>query len=168
MTSIARSLGAPVIEPQGKSARERIDRGDAVAARRDGRDHLVDGRIALDIEQRRHRDLPGRATRVRSLRIRSTIIRFSARCLGSAAQLGSRAASSADVAPRRAVPFIGFAVKPPPSRVKNSSGEKERIQRLAGEHQRAIARTRARRAAARRAPCGWPANGTSARKVRLA
>ncbi len=60
---------------------------------------------------------PGSQTRLRSLRIRSTIIRFSARSLSLASNSAARRASSAGVAPRGRVPLIGrvSTVKAPPA-----------------------------------------------------
>ena len=52
--------------------------------------------------------LPSAQTRPRSLRTRSTIIRFSARDLSSARSASARYASSAGWAARGAVPLIGF------------------------------------------------------------
>ena len=57
MISIARILGAPVIEPQGKIASIRSTGAEAVLELGgDGRGHLEDGRIGLDREQLRHLD----------------------------------------------------------------------------------------------------------------
>ena len=62
MTAIVRSLGAPVIEPAGKSARSAATVRDAVAqpaAHR--RDELVHARVGLDAHQLGHLDRAGRA-----------------------------------------------------------------------------------------------------------
>ena len=69
------------------------------------------------------RTLPGSATRDRSLRIRSTIIRFSARSLTLRARRSLCARSSSGSRPRGAVPFIGRTVTAWSSSSKNSSGE---------------------------------------------
>ena len=82
MTSIARFLGAPVIEPQGNSA---------VITSSSARPARVTALIvevicqtvgsACSSNSRGTRTEPGTATRDRSLRSRSTIMRFSARSL---------------------------------------------------------------------------------------
>ena len=57
ITSIVRSLGAPVIEPAGNSARSAPTVRDVVAQPAAHRRHeLVHGRVGLDREQRRHLD----------------------------------------------------------------------------------------------------------------
>ena len=69
--------------------------------------------------------LPVRAILPISLRSISTIITFSARFFSELYSQRRWAASSAGVAPRRAVPFIGRALSCPSSSRKNSSGEAE-------------------------------------------
>ena len=62
MISIARTLGAPVIEPPGNAARSRSSAsapGSSVADH--GRDEVMDGRVALEREQLRDADGAGRA-----------------------------------------------------------------------------------------------------------
>ena len=60
MISIARILGAPVIEPQGIDGLEEVDRAEAVLQLGgDGRGQLEQGRIGLDREQFGHRDAAG-------------------------------------------------------------------------------------------------------------
>ena len=70
---------------------------------------------------------PGVASRPMSLRIRSTIIRFSESVFGSRASARTMFASSAGVAPRAAVPFIGFDESVVPSFRRKSSGESDRM-----------------------------------------
>ena len=78
------------------------------------------------------------ATRPRSLRSRSTIIKFSARCFSSMASQVLRRASSRGVRPRGAVPFIGRVDMCLPSRRKNSSGDSDSTSSSARVDQRAI------------------------------
>ena len=60
MISIARILGAPVIEPQGKSAASTsTGPSPSSSVGGDGRGHLQQRRIGLDREQRRHLDAAG-------------------------------------------------------------------------------------------------------------
>ena len=90
---MARILGAPVTEPQGNSAR-RISAMPASSRllRRHGGDHGMQGGIGFDLEQvAAPRHCPVSAMRLRSLRIRSTIIRFSARSLARGRQRGALA-----------------------------------------------------------------------------
>ncbi|KFC52218.1 hypothetical protein GY12_07840 [Micrococcus luteus] len=68
---------------------------------------------------------PGSHTRERSLRSRSTIMRFSARVLGSAASARAASASSAGSASRAAVPLIGLVLYRPSRPERNRSGEAE-------------------------------------------
>ena len=70
---------------------------------------------------------PVSATIPRSLRNRSTIIRFSALSLGLFRNCSTAARSSPAQRPRRAVPFIGRVVMTPSCSEKNSSGEAERM-----------------------------------------
>ena len=96
MTSIVRSLGAPVIEPAGNSARSAADRADVVAQpAADRRDQLVHatGRTRPPSAPAPS-TVPGSQTIDRSLRSRSTIIRFSARNFGSVRQPRAAARSS--------------------------------------------------------------------------
>src|SRR3546814_1048151 len=71
----------------------------------------------------------------RSLRSKSTIIRFSACCLGSSSSIVTAASSDVLSMPRAAVPFMGRAVSFPDSGVKKSSGEKERSEEHTSELQ---------------------------------
>ncbi len=128
MISIARTLGAPVIEPQGKAARSTstapLSAG-RVAVTSDTSWWIV-GKLSTRNRSGTATD-PGTATRDRSLRIRSTIIRFSARCLGSAASVRAAAASASASASRAAVPFIGRAIASRPRSAKKSSGDSDAI-----------------------------------------
>ena len=63
--------------------------------------HLVHRAVGLDREQVGHLDAADPATRLRSLRRRSTIIRFSARCFSSTASQVLRRSSSRGVRPAR-------------------------------------------------------------------
>lgn len=82
--------------------------------------------------------LPVHAMRPRSFRVRSTIITFSARSSSGAARAAARALSSAGQRPRRAVPFMGFAIVRSPRRSKkNSRGGKNLM--AAGMDARSIA-----------------------------
>ncbi|RYE94069.1 MAG: hypothetical protein EOO78_26065, partial [Oxalobacteraceae bacterium] len=68
---------------------------------------------------------PVSATRPRSLRSRSTIIRFSARVLGSCRMCAATSVSRKSSPLAAAVPFIGCAVSVRPSCRMNSSGDRE-------------------------------------------
>lgn len=125
MISSVRSFGAPVIDPPGKQARTQSTA--SVPSR--SRPSTVDTSwctvayvsVAMSRETR---TVPVRQTRPRSLRSRSTIIRFSARVLASATSASRSWASSCGSAPRGAVPLMGLA-SATPSRVtrRNRSGE---------------------------------------------
>ena len=125
MISIVRSFGAPVIEPPGKQARTQSTA--SVPSRI--RPSTVDtswctvAYVSVAIS-RGTRTVPVRHTRPRSLRSRSTIIRFSARVLGSAASASRSRASSSGRSPRGAVPLMGLAsATPSPVIRRNRSGE---------------------------------------------
>ena len=127
---MARTLGAPVTEPQGNSAANTSARqipGRVRARTSDVICHTVGSGVVSN--NRGTCTLCGRAMRERSLRSRSTIITFSARSLGAVRRRAAWAASSSGVAPRAAVPFMGRArISPPPGascQSKNSSGETE-------------------------------------------
>ena len=110
MISIVRSLGAPVIEPAGKSARSAPTVRDVVAEpAADRRDQLVHGLVGLDLHQRRHLD------RARPRRPST------GRCGAGRRSSGSRRGTSGRwpaapasarrpprVAPRGVVPLIGL------------------------------------------------------------
>ncbi len=92
MWSMAASLGAPVTDPPGKVARSELGQADAgTQPALDGRDHVPHARpSAARARYSATRTLPGRQTRPRSFRSRSTIMTCSARSLGLAA-IGSPA-----------------------------------------------------------------------------
>ncbi len=111
MSCIVRTLGAPVTDPQGNSARNTSTSDVAVSSSADTVEvscHTVSYRsrsnTSLQVTE------PVRATRPMSLRSRSTIIAFSARSFTEPRRPAATASSSADQRPRRAVPFIGFVV----------------------------------------------------------
>mmetsp|Transcript_5216 Transcript_5216/g.19489 ORF Transcript_5216/g.19489 Transcript_5216/m.19489 type:complete len:274 (+) Transcript_5216:349-1170(+) len=110
MTCIARTLGAPVTEPQGNSA------ANASASVSPGRLTAVTVDVicqtvgsASSSNSRGTRTVPSCATRLRSLRSRSTIIRFSALSFSLVRKWAWAASSSTRSRPRGAVPFIGWA-----------------------------------------------------------
>jgi hypothetical protein len=70
---------------------------------------------------------PVEQIRPRSLRMRSTIITFSARFFSLAWSAAPQRTSSSGVSPRSAVPFIGFTTMRRPRMSKKSSGESETI-----------------------------------------
>ena len=107
----------------------------------------------------------GSAMRERSLRSRSTIIRFSARSFGALRRKSDCTASSAGVAPRGAVPFIGRASSRPARQSKNSSGETDRMRSSPKSRYAAYAFGCARRSAANSAsasPRNVPVSGAVA------
>ena len=111
MISIVRFLGAPVIEPPGKQAR--MQSGGSTSSRElaaDGGDELVHRRVA---SRRRNScgtcTVPTSQTTPRSLRSRSTIIRFSARSFSSSRSSSASRSVLGGVAPRGRVPLIGLA-----------------------------------------------------------
>ena len=128
ISCMARTLGAPVTEPQGNNAaktsvsvvpdRVRACTSDVICQ--------TVGR-AWVWNSRGTRTLCGCAMREMSLRSRSTTITFSARSLGAVRRCSAWAASASGVAPRGAVPFIGRARMSPPAasvvQSKNSSGD---------------------------------------------
>ena len=79
--------------------------------------------VALHLHELGDLDSPGRATRPRSLRARSTSMRCSARSFGSASSSFSSRASSAAFAPRRLVPASGRMVAVPSRTFTCTSGE---------------------------------------------
>ncbi len=80
-------LGAPVMEPQGKSAAKTARRCNPLFEPcSHAADHLVDGWIGFDPEKFRHVEDPTSLTSEISLRNRSTIMRFSAWFFGSLSQ----------------------------------------------------------------------------------
>ena len=128
MSCIARTLGAPVTEPHGNKAANTSGSRRPVRVRACTSDvicHTVGSAWVWNSSGTR--TVCGSAMRERSLRSRSTIITFSARSLGDARRRSAAAASSAGVAPRAAVPFMGRARMLPPAALacqsKNSSGD---------------------------------------------
>ena len=116
-------LGAPVTDPQGNSARNTSTSptsGRVRAVISDVSCHTVGYRSST--KRPGTSTLPTRATRERSLRSRSTIIRFSARSFGLARSCSPCRRSSSGVVPRAAVPFIGRVRSRSPSQSKKSSG----------------------------------------------
>ena len=94
MISIVRRLGAPVMEPPGNAARTHHRRGIRPQLAADGGDELVDRRVGLHVEDRGHMTDPISHTRPRSLRNRSTIMRFSAWSFSLAAARPQRTSSA--------------------------------------------------------------------------
>ncbi len=124
MIRIVRTFGAPVTEPLGNSAR-RTSIGSAPPGSRD---------VTVDVScqtvsyrsasnSRGTSTVPVVETFPRSLRIRSTIIAFSARSFDEASSTARASRSSSTHRPRRDVPFMGRLVTRSPSTRKNSSGE---------------------------------------------
>ena len=70
--------------------------------------------------------LPGTATRPRSLRRRSQIMRFSARSFTEVARSWANSLSSLGERPRGRVPLIGLASRWPSTSRRKRSGEVER------------------------------------------
>ena len=125
---MARTLGAPVTEPQGNSAANTsvsVVPGRVRAVTSDVICHTV-GKACV-ANSAGTCTLCGSAMRDMSLRSRSTIITFSARSLGAVRRCSACCASCSGVAPRGAVPFMGRASRVPPSgascQSKNSSGD---------------------------------------------
>ena len=128
MISIVRSFGAPVIEPPGKHGADAVGRLDVRRAAGRARSRRAGAR------SRRSRrasafgtcTVPTSQTTPRSLRSRSTIIRFSARFFSSArSSLGAGARPRPASRRAGAVPLIGFASTQPsrPTRRKRSGEE---------------------------------------------
>ena len=123
MTPIAATFGAPVTEPHGNSAANTSSRPTSARGR------AVMSEVSCQTVSYRSgrkrvgtRTDPTSAMRARSLRSRSTIITFSARCLALAVSAARMRPSSSLVVPRRAVPFMGRVVMPSSSQRKKSSG----------------------------------------------
>ncbi len=120
---MARIFGAPVTEPGGKIARKRSPRPTSslsVALTPEVNWWSV---LNVSTVKRSVTDtLPISAMRPRSLRMRSTIMRFSARCFTSLASVRRASASASAVLPRGAVPFIGRVEITHPSCSMKSSG----------------------------------------------
>lgn len=110
MISIVRSFGAPVIDPGGKAARMHAT-GEMPSRRRPRTVETswwtvrwVSTSMSFGTDT-----LPSSLTAPRSVRSRSTIMRFSARVFSLVACSRRSSRSSAASAPRGAVPLIGFA-----------------------------------------------------------
>ena len=129
MTRIAWILGAPVTEPGGKLARSRSEsRASARSVPRTVETRCQTpgaGRGSLSAVTSTE---PYSHTRPRSLRIRSTIITFSARSFTDAARAArvssARLPSRPSASTRGAVPLIGSVTTSRPLRRRNSSGER--------------------------------------------
>ena len=125
---MAATLGAPVTEPQGNSAPNNSGKPTSSRACAEIVEVIchTDGQASTS-----NRDstctLPVSATRARSLRSRSTIIRFSARSLTDCCKALAAFSSASGSACRGAVPFIGRVVICGPRLRKNNSGDTERI-----------------------------------------
>jgi hypothetical protein len=119
MICMARTFGAPVTDPGGNVARSRSESrtpGATRATTSDTRCHTAWRSIRFIAGTRTE---PGTLTRPRSLRIRSTIMVFSARSLPDAAS-----SSPAACGPTAAVPLIGEVSTSSPVRRRNSSGDR--------------------------------------------
>jgi ABC-type Fe3+ transport system permease subunit len=122
---LALILGAPVMEPAGKQA------STASAALHSGRSWALTVltswcTVAYDSTANSvsTTTLPSSATRLRSLRMRSTIITFSARSLGLFSSSSRSARSACGVAPRGRVPLIGLVTtRPDADTERKTSGE---------------------------------------------
>ncbi len=115
MSCMVWCFGAPVIEPQGKRARNTAGTsmpGKGSASTVEVICHKAPW--ACTWKSCGTRTLPTRAKRPRSLRSKSVIMRFSARFFGSPANQAAAAASrSGSVKQRAAVPFIGCVLSRP-------------------------------------------------------
>ena len=105
---MARIFGAPITEPGGKIALRRSGRPTPSFSVAETPDVIWCSVLNVSTVNRSVTlTLPISAMRPRSLRIRSTIIRFSARCLTSLASTARASASASGVPPRGDVPFMG-------------------------------------------------------------
>jgi len=127
MIPIVETLGAPVTEPQGNKA------ANTSPIPTPGRSDAPTVEVSCQTVSYRsaaNRSVqvtaPLRATRPMSLRIRSTIIAFSARSFVDACRARRIASSSSSHRPRGAVPFIGRETIRSPSIRKNSSGDADK------------------------------------------
>ena len=105
---MARRLGAPVMEPQGNSAANTSDSGRSERVRASMVEVICQtvGRACKSNKLGTWTE-PTCAMRDRSLRSRSTIIRFSARSLTLCRKCWAACSSASGVSPRAAVPFMG-------------------------------------------------------------
>jgi hypothetical protein len=117
ITSSAASFGAPVTEPGGNAARSSPASPTPSRSSPSTSETMCQtpacGRTSASAVTR---TVPGRQTRPRSLRTRSTIITFSARSFSDA--------SSSAWPPAGRVPLIGALRTVRPERVRNTSGER--------------------------------------------
>ena len=130
MICMARSFGAPVIDPPGNVAAS--SPGQSAGSRSRPSTHDTRWCTSLNARgshRRVTRTLPVSHTRPRSLRSRSTIITCSARSFGELSSSLRSWASAAGVAPRGRVPLIGQVSTRSPATRRKHSGEAERIAR---------------------------------------
>ena len=129
MIPMVLTFGAPVIDAHGKSA-ARTPSSDP-GTRAVTVDVICRTVGNFSISHRRGTcTVPISATLPMSLRIMSTIMRFSARFFSESRSHAALWSSSPSVRPRGAVPFIGRDTSVPSFRVKNSSGDTEQIAHL--------------------------------------
>ena len=125
MTSRARTLGAPVTEPGGNAAAISCPSLTPAGSRpRTSETRCQTPGCASARSRAGTRTLPGRQTRLRSLRIRSTIIMFSARSLAERSSAARWSAAASWPAGRGRVPLIGLDQTAGPVRRRNSSGDR--------------------------------------------
>ncbi len=127
MISMVRSFGAPVIEPPGKQARTAsITLTSARSCPRIVETSWCTVSYVSVTMSLGTCTLPTSQTRPRSLRTRSTIMRFSARVLSLSVSSALSRSSSAGVRPRGAVPLIGLlSAVPERSTRRNRSGDED-------------------------------------------
>ena len=125
MICIVLIFGAPVMDPPGKLDRMRSTR--VLSPRSSAVTVLINWCTVENVSTSNMgsaRTVPGWATCAKSLRTKSTIIRFSARSLGFVAKSSRSSSSSAAVSPRTRVPLIGRdSIMPAVSTRKNRSGD---------------------------------------------
>jgi hypothetical protein len=128
INSMARILGAPVTEPDGNRALT-IEPGVHASLNLPAMVDVIcqtDGNLSTS-NKRVVLTEPARQIRPRSLRMRSTIITFSARFFALSPRDLPRRRSSSKLNPRSAVPFRGFTTMLLPYVRKKSSGDSETI-----------------------------------------
>ncbi len=124
MISVVRGLGAPVTDPEGNSATKISSSPTSSGTSAEMREvscQTVSYRSSANSSSTS--TVPKRAILPRSLRSRSTIMRFSARSLSDLVSWRAFALSSAGQRPLPMVPFIGRTSIRGPDREKNSSGD---------------------------------------------
>ena len=128
MISTARSFGAPVIDPPGSVARRICSSGSPsfVTARTVDTRWCTVGSVNMRAKPSTVTE-PVAATRPRSLRNRSTIIKCSAASFADPRSASASRASSAASPPRRRVPLIGRVSTLPGRTRRNDSGELHKI-----------------------------------------